>query len=807
MRSVISGTYLRPSKSNIGTRRGNADRSTRRPSVQPVWRRTAVEHYRKVLRFILKLREGSKAANLLRKTGEIQLRILKSIRPDTLIERLKLDFLTFKNFILIGKIVSQKESLTRWRKLNSNGIPRYVQELIDHWRSLSYFERVLVVSLLRAYKLLIIPTNLDFSTIIEDSTPQVKEDISKIRKEITDSWRELGIPSVSKVLGTSTVKASDYYLQPNAMLGTQWIVSGPYGKGLKAILGDIITFLSNHTILTLSDKICDWYTGSPWFTGILDDEVTDFSVKKPVNLITRETIRSRLVHFADRNFTKSDSSFSKKGYPAIGRIATFAEGGGKIRYIAIGNWILQGVLKPLHDLVMRVVRVIPGDCTYDQDKVFRWYKEIVEKGNTQFNSIDLSAATDRLPLGVQGEVLKNLLNSSEVASTWIELISRLKYWSPDLGKKITYSVGQGMGLYTSWALLALTNHVLVRLAFLRVGERDFRYLVLGDDVVIASDKASSEYRSLLAQLGVKVSLPKRVTPSDQVGMEFASKLIRKEGNLRPLPLGLLIEGRMVSKLQLIDHVVGRWITSEDTTRSLAFETLFTATFGPRLGEKFMRVWGHHYVLRSYLKTKMDDFKIGVLYKPWTAGKQSGHLFETLTTLGESINLSLCLSLLDSVRELNHSRGIKVMNSLMKVDDRSIPTSVATVIGSQEGKTPLTSEEVNYLSEFLLSPLRLVQTGFIVEEDLKSIVDDLTSPPEPTETNHQRWSVGDQVLSKEGIVVMSDLTRMGWAPLQLFISPKTGDFTGMPVGRRASKTTRAVSMKVKFTLRFLKRLGI
>jgi hypothetical protein len=41
-----------------------------------------------------------------------------------------------------------------------------------------------------------------------------------------------------------------------------------------------------------------------------------------------------------------------------------------MRYIALGNWIMQSCLKPLHDLIFQYIRTLKSDCTFDQNKVF-----------------------------------------------------------------------------------------------------------------------------------------------------------------------------------------------------------------------------------------------------------------------------------------------------------------------------------------------------------------------------------------------------------------------------------------------------
>jgi hypothetical protein len=71
------------------------------------------------------------------------------------------------------------------------------------------------------------------------------------------------------------------------------------------------------------------------------------------------------------NILLSKGSLSKWGFPTLGRLAHFNDPGGKKRYIAICNWMIQGVLKPLHDILIGYLRTLRSDATYDQGKVFR----------------------------------------------------------------------------------------------------------------------------------------------------------------------------------------------------------------------------------------------------------------------------------------------------------------------------------------------------------------------------------------------------------------------------------------------------
>lgn len=90
----------------------------------------------------------------------------------------------------------------------------------------------------------------------------------------------------------------------------------------------------------------------------------------------------------------------------------------------------------------------------------------------------------------------------------------------------------------------------MRLCALRCGLENFEeYLVLGDDVVIASEAVANEYIRLLRRMGVDISLPKRVISNDNFSRcEFASRLFSKGVEYSPLPLGLILEEKSLLAL-------------------------------------------------------------------------------------------------------------------------------------------------------------------------------------------------------------------------------------------------------------------
>jgi len=71
-------------------------------------------------------------------------------------------------------------------------------------------------------------------------------------------------------------------------------------------------------------------------------------------------------------------------------------------------------------------------------------------------------------------------------------------------------------------MLALSHHVIVRVAALRVGIKKFTdYCVLGDDIIICDDNVAPAYLSIMETLGVSINLSKSVVSNDIA--EFAKR--------------------------------------------------------------------------------------------------------------------------------------------------------------------------------------------------------------------------------------------------------------------------------------------
>jgi hypothetical protein len=95
-----------------------------------------------------------------------------------------------------------------------------------------------------------------------------------------------------------------------------------------------------------------------------------------------------------------------------------------------------------------------------------------------------------------------------------------------------------MGSYSSFAMLALTHHYIVRYAAY-ISQHDRRdhfrsYVLLGDDICIALDKGViSSYRSVMLTLGVDINMSKSII-SDVGHIEFTKRWLFADEVLSPI---------------------------------------------------------------------------------------------------------------------------------------------------------------------------------------------------------------------------------------------------------------------------------
>jgi hypothetical protein len=145
--------------------------------------------------------------------------------------------------------------------------------------------------------------------------------------------------------------------------------------------------------------------------------------------------------------------------PNLAKLAYLSDKAGKTRVVYIMNYWMQSLLKPLHDAMFEWLRRQPQDGTWDQrkqiDRIRSWTKE-----GKPLWSFDLTAATDRWPKCHQKVVVQRFAGDNW-AELWDFCMSISPYSKPH-NHMVSYSVGQPMGAYASWAALAMTHHMLIR---------------------------------------------------------------------------------------------------------------------------------------------------------------------------------------------------------------------------------------------------------------------------------------------------------------------------------------------------------
>jgi hypothetical protein len=305
-----------------------------------------------------------------------------------------------------------------------------------------------------------------------------------------------------------------------------------------------------------------------------------------------------------------------KEWLPIGRLSVVYDQAGKARIVAMANWWVQLVLLPLHKSIFSILESKDTDGTFDQDKPLRMMMENPNMGH-QFSCFDLSAATDRLPVDLQVQIL-NSLGINGLA--WKDLVVGYPYAFK--GQGVRYTVGQPMGAYSSWAMLALTHHLIVKVAASQVGIKNFNsYCLLGDDIVINHDAVAERYLVLMESLGVAINLSKSVISKDLA--EFAKRLVSPLGEISPIGAGniLLVSRRtnligallaeLYNKSVVTDSdVVIELIDSFPRKSELNFLVLWTYfgscrhLYSARLTSTFMEVWN------TYGGSQLINFSFG-----------------------------------------------------------------------------------------------------------------------------------------------------------------------------------------------------
>jgi hypothetical protein len=294
--------------------------------------------------------------------------------------------------------------------------------------------------------------------------------------------------------------------------------------------------------------------------------------KKTNHVDLFEKLRDEIKALSNEKTLETVSKLIKPGPLKLGKLALKYEAAGKVRVFAIVDGWTQSLLKPLHKNLFHILRWFDSDGTFNQlAPIYR----LLAEGKKEFYSFDLTAATDRLPIQLQSDIISSLFQDEEMGLLWKDILTDRDFHLnakdfPELSGIYRYEVGQPMGALSSWAMLALTHHFIIQIASIRIGRKDWfkDYAVLGDDVVIADKLVADSYLVLMNQLGVSINLSKSVI-SENGSLEFAKQFFFKGENLSPFGPKALFE-LLSQPLKMKEFFMNYFPTEEvDTTVLLA----------------------------------------------------------------------------------------------------------------------------------------------------------------------------------------------------------------------------------------------
>jgi hypothetical protein len=214
---------------------------------------------------------------------------------------------------------------------------------------------------------------------------------------------------------------------------------------------------------------------------------------------------------------------------ALGKLSFKVEAAGKLRIFAIADIWTQSLFYPLHEALFRYLKGFPNDGTFDQEAAF---KRCLEKSviNRSVYSVDLSSATDRLPIDLQVGIL-DALSGQKIGDLWKQILVERPYmirkndFIPE--GHVYYSTGQPMGCLSSWAMLAVTHHFILQFLSGVIYPNDkgwnTDYEILGDDLVIFDTKLFQAYIELMKSLDVGINLSKSLISDHLSAFEFAKR--------------------------------------------------------------------------------------------------------------------------------------------------------------------------------------------------------------------------------------------------------------------------------------------
>jgi len=513
------------------------------------------------------------------------------------------------------------------------GLPRFIPAVHrQHIRDGSLFYIRLWLSLISVYRVLDFVGKVSLKTIISPSKANIN--YAEVRQAVIDlKMREVLGDIRPTVLTPFWISSSSPTSTRSIRDGNEVILTGSYSTSLGAIMAAVWAWASEPELIQSYLKICKLMKYSGPLVSFVDFiYYCRGSFKVPFALYLKGRF---LINYANA--------------PYLGKLAFKEEPAGKVRVFAMADCFTQWLLKPIHDRLFHFLTTLKSDATFDQlSTVNQFAERIKAKGITKVFSFDLTAATDRIPVAVQADILTHAFWKNGLGEAWATLLTNRWYqvpypsWDPSavLARRlgydpenlpanvrvkrypwkavhqsfvvaVKYATGQPMGALSSWAMLAVTHHVMVSIAAKRAGITSFQdYLVLGDDLVIANEEVAKAYLSLAKEWDIEINLSKSVL-SRNGSFEFAKRFFYKYQD--------------VSGLSFKEMAVARW-----DVRALFQMAMRIKQFRSLRISELLNFLGHGYKALSRLSAKYSQMGNG-MRKVLLLASYPDSLFSTLTS--------------------------------------------------------------------------------------------------------------------------------------------------------------------------------
>jgi hypothetical protein len=398
-------------------------------------------------------------------------------------------------------VLKQDVSPIPYTKCNEKGISLFVNKLLRYVNLEDIQHLRCLVSLSRIAELVTLQPTYDYSTITDRLTPESEKYILSVLPEFVkflERWKPIQrLPNIRQV----------QFPMKNA--------TGP----------------NTSKVLPYGASILAFYD----FTAIKDEEFF-------------HSVKAML---AMQNIDISHYDV-KQGRYSHSKIVSLQDKFGKERIIAIGDVISNWAVSPLEVNFQKGLSSMRCSVAYKQSVV----PDLIRGLGPHLYSADLSAFTDRFPRQLQKAVVSARYGST-VGNHWETILTKRTFESKR--GPISYEVGNPMGFLSSWSVSTMTHHAFIEFLGSKYGINKVydKYIMLGDDIVIADEELYKKYIENIQKLGIPISHSK-CTISKTGYTEFAKRLFTPKGEITGFPVNQTLKG-----LENPIHMIGLMKTLSD----------------------------------------------------------------------------------------------------------------------------------------------------------------------------------------------------------------------------------------------------